>query len=40
MEEFSAVLEQVAARYDIDVRLLKRYGLPFMYWNLMLKGRV
>ena len=19
--------------------LLKRYGLPFMYWNLMLKGR-
>ena len=19
--------------------LLKRYGLPFLYWNLMLKGR-
>jgi sulfide:quinone oxidoreductase len=19
--------------------LLKKYGLPFMYWNLMLKGR-
>jgi sulfide:quinone oxidoreductase len=23
-----------------DMWLLKRYGLPFMYWNLMLKGRV
>jgi sulfide:quinone oxidoreductase len=22
-----------------DMWLLKRYGLPFMYWNLMLKGR-
>jgi sulfide:quinone oxidoreductase len=21
-----------------DMWLLKRYGLPFMYWNLMLKG--
>ena len=20
--------------------LLKKYGLPFMYWNLMLKGRM
>ena len=24
-------------RYDMG--LLKRYGLPFMYWNLMLKSR-
>lgn len=23
-----------------DMWLLKRYGLPFMYWNLILKGRV
>jgi sulfide:quinone oxidoreductase len=23
-----------------DMWLLKRYGLPFMYWNLMMKGRV
>ena len=23
-----------------DMWLLKRYGLPFMYWNLMLKGKV
>jgi sulfide:quinone oxidoreductase len=23
-----------------DMWLLKRYGLPFLYWNLMLKGRV
>lgn len=22
-----------------DMWLLKRYGLPFMYWNLMLRGR-
>jgi len=22
-----------------DMWLLKRYGLPFMYWNLMLKDR-
>ncbi|MDE8670258.1 hypothetical protein PY310_16895 [Pseudarthrobacter sp. H3Y2-7] len=22
-----------------DMWLLKRYGLPFMYWNLILKGR-
>ena len=22
-----------------DMWLLKRYGLPFLYWNLMLKGR-
>jgi sulfide:quinone oxidoreductase len=22
-----------------DMYLLKRYGLPFMYWNMMLKGR-
>lgn len=22
-----------------DMWLLKRYGLPFMYWNLTLKGR-
>jgi sulfide:quinone oxidoreductase len=21
-----------------DMWLLKRYGLPYMYWNLMLKG--
>ena len=23
-----------------DMWLLKRYALPFMYWNLILKGRV
>ena len=23
-----------------DMWLLKKYGLPFLYWNLMLKGRV
>ncbi len=22
-----------------DMYLLKRYGLPFLYWNLMLHGR-
>jgi len=22
-----------------DMWYLKKYGLPFMYWNLMLKGR-
>jgi sulfide:quinone oxidoreductase len=22
-----------------DMWYLKRYGLPFLYWNLMLKGR-
>ena len=22
-----------------DMWLLKKYGLPFLYWNLMLKGR-
>ncbi len=22
-----------------DMWCLKRYGLPFLYWNLMLKGR-
>ncbi len=26
-------------RERYDMWLLKRYGLPFMYWNLMLKGR-
>lgn len=26
------------ARERYDMWLLKRYGLPFMYWNLMLKG--
>ena len=23
-----------------DMWYLKKYGLPFLYWNLMLKGRV
>ena len=27
-----------AAKERHDMWLLKRYGLPFMYWNLMLKG--
>jgi sulfide:quinone oxidoreductase len=27
-----------AAKERRDMWLLKRYGLPFMYWNLMLKG--
>jgi sulfide:quinone oxidoreductase len=32
------VIDTKKERYDMW--LLKRYGLPFMYWNLMLKGRV
>jgi sulfide:quinone oxidoreductase len=28
-----------AQKERYDMWLLKRYGLPFMYWNLMLKGR-
>lgn len=31
------VIDTKKERYDMW--LLKRYGLPFMYWNLMLKGR-
>jgi sulfide:quinone oxidoreductase len=31
------VIDTQKERYDMW--LLKRYGLPFMYWNLMLKGR-
>lgn len=30
------VIDTVGERYDMS--LLKRYGLPYMYWNLMLKG--
>jgi len=26
-------------RERYDMWLLKRYGLPYMYWNLMLRGR-
>jgi sulfide:quinone oxidoreductase len=26
------------ARERYDMWLLKRYGLPFLYWNLMLRG--
>lgn len=32
------VIDTKRERYDMW--LLKRYGLPFMYWNLMLKGLV
>ena len=32
------VINTKKERYDMW--LLKRYGLPFMYWNLMLKGRI
>ncbi|BCW96803.1 MAG: pyridine nucleotide-disulfide oxidoreductase [Fimbriimonadales bacterium] len=28
-----------AQRERFDMWLLKKYGLPFMYWNLMLRGR-
>lgn len=31
------VIDTKKERYDMW--LLKRYGLPYMYWNLMLKGR-
>jgi sulfide:quinone oxidoreductase len=31
------VINTLAERYD--TWLLKRYGLPWLYWNLMLKGR-
>src|SRR5699024_11083598 len=31
------VIDTQQERYDMW--LLKRYGLPFMYWNLMLRGR-
>jgi len=31
------VIDTKKERYDMW--LLKRYGLPFMYWNLMLRGR-
>jgi sulfide:quinone oxidoreductase len=31
------VIDTKKERYDMW--LLKRYGLPFMYWNLMLKGK-
>ena len=31
------MIDTTHERYDMW--LLKRYGLPFMYWNLMLKGR-
>jgi sulfide:quinone oxidoreductase len=30
------VIDTIQERYDMW--LLKRYGLPYMYWNLMLKG--
>lgn len=32
------LIDTMRPRYDMW--LLKRYGLPFMYWNLILKGRV
>jgi sulfide:quinone oxidoreductase len=32
------LINTLKPRYDMW--LLKRYGLPFMYWNLMLQGRV
>jgi len=32
-----SLIDMVKERYD--VWLLKRYGLPWFYWNLMLKGR-
>jgi sulfide:quinone oxidoreductase len=32
------VIDTTKERYSMW--LLKRYGLPFLYWNLMLKGRV
>ena len=31
-----ALIDTKKERYDMG--LLNRYGLPFMYWNLMLKG--
>jgi sulfide:quinone oxidoreductase len=31
------LIDTTHERYDMW--LLKRYGLPFMYWNLMLRGR-
>ncbi len=31
------IIDTQKERYDMY--LLKRYGLPFMYWNLMLRGR-
>jgi hypothetical protein len=30
-------IDTVAERYD--TWLLKRYGLPWLYWHLMLRGR-
>jgi sulfide:quinone oxidoreductase len=30
------LIDTTHERYDMW--LLKRYGLPFMYWNLMLRG--
>lgn len=32
----SPLIDTTHERYDMW--LLKRYGLPFMYWNLMLRG--
>ena len=32
-----ALIDTKKERYDMG--LLKRYGLPFVYWNLMLKSR-
>jgi sulfide:quinone oxidoreductase len=37
VENLLAVMDTTRERYDMW--LLKRYGLPFMYWNLMLRGR-
>jgi sulfide:quinone oxidoreductase len=34
----SAIIDTTKSRRDMWY--LKRYGLPFLYWNMMLKGRV
>jgi sulfide:quinone oxidoreductase len=31
------LIDTMRERYDMW--LLKKYGLPWLYWNLMLKGR-
>jgi sulfide:quinone oxidoreductase len=35
----SASRSSTLVRERYDMWLLKRYGLPWLYWNLMLKGR-
>ena len=38
-DRITALAAREGVRITHDMWLLKRYGLPALYWNLMLRGR-